>query len=178
MHGLFINRDVGRDGGFFCSFACQIIEVWFKCDEAASLNTRREFSCMFLYRLLIFASYNNFYFWLQKCHGLCLMSGKPSNGYFVRIHLCLCIARVYAARIFWILYLCVTMSLNEGREFFSFFFFSVPFLCMNQGWQNALWIKLGWREGFGEITRSLVHIKVHSAQWHVIPRARHHTRQS
>lgn len=104
---------------------------------------------------------------------------NPRMVILLESSLCLCIARVYAARIFWILYLCVTMSLNEGREsfFFSSFFF-VPFLCMNQGWQNALWIKLGWREGFGEITQSLVHIKVHSAQWHVIPRARHHTRQS
>ena len=102
---------------------------------------------------------------------------NPRMVILLESSLCLCIARVYAARIFWTYYTFLLRCRWMKKESFFFLFF-VPFLCMNQGWQNALWIKLGWREGFGEITRSLVHIKVHSAQWHVIPRARHHTRQS
>lgn len=53
---------------------------------------------------------------------------NPRMVILLESSLCLCIARVYAARIFWILYLCVTMSLNEGREFFFFFLFfrSIP----------------------------------------------------
>lgn len=68
--------------------------------------------------------------------GLILMSGKPLNGYFVRL-------------------LLVSMHCS-GSPLLScwwmkevcFFFLFVPFLCMNQGWQNALWVKLGWQEGF------------------------------
>lgn len=56
----------------------------------------------------------------------------------------------------------VIMSVNEKGSllllllllFLLVCFFLVPFLCMNQGWQNALWVKSGCGEGFWEINKA------------------------
>lgn len=93
MHGLFINREIERDGGFFSlpirwnrsltllsprPLRTQIP----KCDEEAYFK-----GILWYVFILIndFASYNNFYFSIWKCPWpQLLMSGKPLNGYFVR----------------------------------------------------------------------------------------------